>query len=110
MRDTEFAIKQNDTSPALEVELQDNDENAIDLSGASAEFHMVEKDGDTVAVDSSATITDGSNGIVEYQWSSGDTSDAGRYLAEFEITYSDGTIETFPNNDDIVIRIMADLA
>jgi hypothetical protein len=32
------------------------------------------------------------------------------YSAEFEVTYSDGSIETFPNSDYIRVEIIDDIA
>lgn len=101
-----FPIKRNDTSPAIKVQCTDSTGTAIDLSGASVSFHMTD-DGDTI-VNSSATIMDASNGKVKYEWSDGDTDSAGRYQAEFEVTYSDSSVETFPNNGFIVVEIHED--
>lgn len=106
---TDFFIKQNDTSPALAVTLQDDDGNAIDLTGASVDFHMSPLDDSTLMVDSAATIADASAGEVKYEWSSGDTDTVQRYEAEFEVTYADGTIETFPNSENIIIRVEEEL-
>ena len=37
-------------------------------------------------------------------------SSAGMYSAEFEVTYGDGSIETFPNSDYIRVEIIDDIA
>ena len=60
-------------------------------------------------VDAAATIVTAAAGLVRYSWNSGDTDTAGSYQAEFEMTYGDGSIETFPNSSNIQIDIMADL-
>lgn len=103
----EFTIKQNDTSPALKIQCIDNSGTAIDITGADVEFHMIDDADGTEKVNSSSgtTITDASNGYVQYEWSTGDTDTVGQYDAEFQVTYSDGTIETFPNNGFITVNI-----
>jgi uncharacterized protein YfaS (alpha-2-macroglobulin family) len=52
-----------------------------------------------------ATIHDAPNGVVRYSWGTDDTDEAGRYRAEFEVTYADGSVETFPNDGfhDVVL-------
>lgn len=35
---------------------------------------------------------------------------AGSYVCEFEVTYSDSTIETFPNDGYIRVEVLSDIA
>lgn len=104
-----FRIKRGDTRPALEVICGDEDGNPRDLSNATAQFHMEDQDGN-VTIDAAATITNASEGKVAYEWASGDTDTIGLYGGEFEITYSDGKSETFPNYGSIDIEIVEDIA
>lgn len=92
-----FYIKQSDDDPVISATLTDDEGAAVDLTNATVDFHMAEPRGGQTVVDASATIVDAANGDVEYQWASSDTSKAGRYRAEFQVTYSDGDVETFPN-------------
>lgn len=73
---------------------------------------MRPRGGGTVVVDREAASIEGdpANGVVRYDWDAADTANAGRFEAEFEVTYSDGTVETFPNNDFIVVQIGGDIA
>lgn len=103
-----FTIKQNDTSPALQATLQDYAGTAVNLVGASVQFHLKSVDG-TIKVDAPMTIQNASGGIVLYSWDTGDTDTAGSYYAEFEVTYSDLTIETFPNTGSIAVVIAPEL-
>tara|TARA_R110000824_G_scaffold36239_3_gene112770 strand:+ start:122 stop:442 length:321 start_codon:yes stop_codon:yes gene_type:complete len=103
-----FQIKQHDTSPEIEAVLSNAAGTPIDLNGASVRFHM-RRAGGPVVVDAAATIVTAAAGLVRYSWNSGDTDTAGSYQAEFEMTYGDGSIETFPNSSNIQIDIMADL-
>lgn len=106
---TDFHIKQNDTSPALEAQLTDDDGSGIDLAAADVQFHLVSRDRSETAVDDTATIVDSTDGVVKYEWSASDTDSSGRFLAEFEVTYDDGTIESFPNSRNITVEIVPEL-
>lgn len=99
-----FKIKQDDTSPSLQATLQDASGTAIDISGSSVRFHMKSVDG-TLKVDQPMTIVNGSGGLVQYDWVSADTDTVGTYYVEFEVTYSDGSIETFPNNGNETVVV-----
>jgi hypothetical protein len=105
-----FFIKQNDTSPALQATLKDGLGAVVDLTGASIRFHM-RKTGDTTAkVDATAVIENADNGLVYYSWVAADTDTIGSYEAEFEVTFTGGEIETFPNNRFIEVEITDDIA
>jgi len=103
-----FTIKQNDTSPALQATLKDYNGNAINLLGATVRFHMKSFEG-AIKVNETMTITSTSGGVVTYFWQDGDTDTAGTYYAEFEVTYSDLAVETFPNSGSIAITITPEL-
>jgi len=104
-----FYIKQNDTSPAIQATVKDGSGNAINVTGASVVFNMRTVSG-TVKVDRGAgTVVDGAAGQVKYQWQVGDTDTTGVYEAEFEVTYADSTVETFPNKGYIKVKIEDDI-
>ena len=106
-----FYIKQGDTTPALKATLKDGDGNVINLTDASVRFHMRAIDATSSTVDAEGSVVSpATGGVVQYAWASGDTATAGMYSAEFEITYGDGSIETFPNNDYIRVEIIDDIA
>ena len=44
-----------------------------------------------------------------YNWAEGDTAVAGLYEAEFEITFADEAVETMPNSENIVVKVVVDL-
>ena len=106
-----FYIKQNDTTPAIKATLKDGDGTVINLTDASVRFHMRKVGGETSVVDSAATVVSpATSGIVQYSWIGADTVNTGLYSAEFEITYGNGKIETFPNSDYIRVEIVDDIA
>lgn len=111
----DFHIKQGDTSPAIEVQLEDQSGNAVDITGYNeVEFHMKLPGASSAKVDadtsSGVSVVDAATGIVEYSWSAGDTDTSERYQAEFQVEYSDGSIETFPNSEYIQVRIIEELS
>ena len=90
-------IKQNDTSPTLDAILTDDDGNPVNVFGASVRFHLKKLGATALKVDAAATVVDGEAGHVRYALQAGDTDTPGSYKAEFEVTFPDGSIETFTN-------------
>lgn len=105
-----FNIKQGDTSPSLRVKLKNPDQSAANLTGASVRFHMRAVDASVASVDHDATIVDVTGGEVQYDWQAGNTSAAGSFYGEFEVTFSDGTVGTYPNDGYLDISITEELA
>lgn len=105
----EFSIKRNDTMPSIAASLEDSDDSAIDLTGATVRFLMTPIGESTAKVDAAAIITDAANGKVKYDWQSEDTDTLGTFVAEWEITYSSGGIETVPSNGWTTVRVKEDL-
>jgi len=103
-----FSIKQNDTSPSLQATLKDSSQSPVALLGATVMFHMKSLDG-TLKVNQQMTITDEDNGVVQYDWQGGDTDTVGTYYVEFEVTYADAAVETFPNNGNKVVTVVREL-
>jgi hypothetical protein len=56
-----------------------------------------------------AVITAANDGIVEYQLTSTDTLVSGTFLAEFVVTFSNGTQKTFPSNGYITVTVEQNL-
>lgn len=104
-----FYIKQNDTTPAIRATLENGSGDAVDLASTTVRFHMRALGGTTVKVDAAATVINANTGIVQYDWDAADTDTVGTFQGEFEVTYSDGSIETFPNNGYIPIVITDDI-
>lgn len=103
-----FFLKRGDTSPALQYSLLPA---PIVLTGATVRFSMRPRGSVTPTINRAvAVIEDALAGIVRYDWQVANTDTPGLYEAEFEVTYADGTVETFPNSDWIIIRIEGDIA
>ena len=98
-------MKQNDTSPDLQVTILDGDANAVDVSGSTIVFNMSAA-GVPKVVNQSCSIVSGSDGTVKYVWQSGDTDTPGIYEGEFQVTFVGGAIGTYPNSDALKLSII----
>ena len=103
-----FSIKQNDTSPALQATLKDTSLTAVDLTGATVRLHMNSIEG-TSKIDAAMAVTNALGGVVQYDWQAGDTDTVGTYYVEFQVTFPDSSVETFPNNGNKVVSIVREL-
>ena len=125
-----FLIKRGDTKPYLRRQLVDTNGNTIPMTGSETVMFTMRISSDitmagTAKVHAAATIVDATTSTVEYRWQTGDTdtstfasSDNATfpssgaevpYAGEFEVTFTDGSIETFPQGDYIRISIPRDL-
>jgi hypothetical protein len=103
-----FSIKQNDTSPSLQATLKDAALDPINLTGATVRLHMKSVDG-TIKIDQPMTVVTPLQGLIRYDWQAGDSDTVGTYYVEFEVTYADASIETFPNNGSKVVSVVREL-
>lgn len=104
-----FSIKEGDTLPALRATLLDKDGNAVDLTAATAVQFRYELQGQfNTDVTKVATIVTAVDGIVEYQWVTGDTDIPGEYFGEFIVSFGTDK-QTFPSGkDDFIEFCIAD--
>lgn len=94
---TYFLIKRGDTSPSLDVQLQNYLRKPVTtLAGSSIVFSMRNENGTVVVNRSPATLVDAATGTVRYNWLEGDTQYAGTMQGEFEVTFPSGKVETYP--------------
>jgi hypothetical protein len=105
MTDT-FFIKRGDTAPAIRFALEPV---ATVLTGATVRFLMRVRGGAQVAEGLAQIVTATGTPTVQYNWTAADTVEAGQFEAEFEVTYPDGAIETFPNAGFIPVRVGEDV-
>jgi len=89
--------KEGDDSPSLAVSLKNPDGTVATLSGAEVDIRITKARGGENVVNSDASIQNADEGSVSYDPSDTDFDEPGRYRVEFEVTYDDGSVETFPN-------------
>lgn len=106
---SEIPRKQNDTAP-LTGELTENG-SPVDLSQASkVEFFMTKTKGEDPVVSEVAEIVEPTAGEVRYQFTPEEVSEAGIFLAEWQVTFADSTIQTFPNVGYMRLKFDEDLS
>ena len=68
---------------------------AVNLTGATVAFYFLNKRTRVAKVSAgSVTLTDATNGQIEYRWGATDLDDPGFYLAEFRITHTDSNVQS----------------
>ena len=100
-----------DTGPPIRDTLV-ADDSPVDISGATARIHITKPDGNTVTSSDSedVTIEDAVGGEVRYDFQSGDLDQEGRYLYEWEVTFNDNSVQTYPSDDERAIWVREELA
>lgn len=109
---SDFTIKSGDTLPSIEATLKDDTDTVVDLTGSAVRFHLSSgtSKNNTNVIDAPAVIVNAAGGVVRYDWQTGDTDTPGKYVAEWEVTFGPGAIETFPNGADLTVNIFPELA
>lgn len=96
--EADFTMKRNDTSPGIEYEIAGYPVAGI-FTSATVRFLMWSIETGTLVVDEAGSVED-NDGKLRYAWQAADTATEGRYHAEFEVTYADLTVESFPPGDE----------
>jgi hypothetical protein len=106
-----LGVKKNDTGSTIQATLTDASGAAVNLTGAAVKFTMTAYGATTPKVNKqTAAIITAASGIVAYTWQAGNLDTAGPYRAEFEVTFGNGAVQTFPGTGYLLIYISADLA
>ena len=121
-----FLIKRNDTLPALEAVLSDEN-GPVDLSGATVFFSMAKAQASddcgcdtssetgavkfkkSAVVVGSQALGSPTRGKVRYEWSGDDTDTAGFFSGEFEVLFGVSGRWSFPTVGTFPISVTEDL-
>jgi hypothetical protein len=93
-------MKQGDTAPALVIDTNAN------TTGATSLLAKIRRRHQSTVLSKTLTNTDPANGILTYQWITGDTDTVGTYEIEAVVTFADGRIERFPQGSDLELIIL----
>lgn len=97
-----IAIKQGDTRHAIRATLKTVNGVPVDLTNARVVFKMHSRYVGTFINREATYETDGR---VRFVFENGETDKAGMYDGEFQVTYTDGRVETFPHSGKLQIYI-----
>ena len=104
-------MKQGDTASIMKRTLVNAFGSPVNLTGASLKFSMRVKPGGATKVDrASATISNAGLGEVQYSFSASDTNTADEFESEWEVSFSDGSVQTFPNDGYTPVIVTDDIA
>jgi hypothetical protein len=104
-------IKRNDTRPYWPVTLTYEDDTAVNLSSVQSVFlHVRPRSSTIVQFSVAVTVTDGPNGEVEWRPLAAETDTSGHFRCEWEVTFADGTVQTFPTRGYDRLIVLGDIA
>jgi hypothetical protein len=104
-----WVIKQHDTWPNWEGQLTDAN-GVVDLTNAtSARLLRQPQPGGTLQDLALTFKAPRTSGFVVRDWVTGDNGTAATYKCEVEVTWNDGSIETFPNTGTYTMIVEPDL-
>lgn len=104
-----WTIKQHDTWPNWVAQLRDAT-GAKDLTNAaSAKLMRLPQGGGALQTLTLTIVSPATLGQVMRDWVDGDNDTASVYSCEVEVTWGDGSVETFPNTGTYQMTVEADL-
>ena len=105
-----YQWKAGDTGPTNPTTLVDRDGTPANLAGATVRFVMrPTPHASPVKIAAAAAVDDAAGGIVHYERQAADTDTPGVFHAEYEVTYSSGRVQTYPESGYITVHISDDL-
>jgi hypothetical protein len=106
----DFTFKRGDTYPFLKAQLKDGTDTPVNLTGATVRLLLKTKSQNpSLLVNQVCTVTDAVAGRVQYEWAEADTNTVNTLDGEFQVTWGDGEITTFPNEGFFEVAFVADL-
>ena len=110
MPEETFYIKENDTASFLTRDLKDAFGAPVNVTGAAVVFSMMVKPAGSLKVTRQVcAVVAAGTGRVRYEWIADDTDTADEYEGEFQVTYANGKIQTFPNDGHLPIVVTDDI-
>lgn len=99
-------VVQGDTRPDLKSTLTVvTTGEPLDLTSATeVRFQMRQENDRRYTVDAEATIVDPAAGQVQYTWAEGDLIHPGTYLAQWQITWGGGAVQTTDPANTVEVR------
>jgi hypothetical protein len=114
----DFHIKTGDSSSDIYATLENSGGTPVNIQAATVAFKMASIAGGTTVIAAAAInaqvgagTADGSLGDVIFSWGGTNVvpSNPGLYVAEWEVVFTNGSVQTFPNDGYSLILVTSDL-
>lgn len=101
----EYVLTQGDTRPVINATLQkQGTTDPVDLRSCSVKFQMRRANDNRYTVNGTCSIVNALAGTVSYSLGTNDLNTPGDYVAQFEITYADQSVQTTSTLIPIKVR------
>jgi hypothetical protein len=100
---SDLTFTARDTAPSVFGLLAFPNGDPVSLSGATVKFQMRLATSRRFTVNDDAVVLSPSAGTVRYDWAEGDLYIPGSYIARWEVTFGDGTIQHSEPENTITI-------
>lgn len=112
----DFTLKRGDTRPVIDIPI-DRGGTPVPLASTAAQpltpsriLLLTKLNSDhTGGIAGTMTVASAAGGVPRYTWQGNDTATVGLYDMEVEVLWSDGGIETFPEDAYLSLDIKQDL-
>lgn len=106
---SDIEIVSGDTAPTLHGYLKKKNDAGQTVvrpltDVASVKFQMRREDDHRYTVDAAAAIVDAASGHVSYSWAPRDLAYPGEFIAQWELTFLDGKVQTTNPPNTITVR------
>lgn len=105
----QFYLIEEDRLPVLQTQLSDSIGYVDVTSGTPVFYWRLRSHASGLHSGIGTVIGSPSSGLVEYDWTTGDTAYPGVYVGRWKVNYSGGFSETFPNDSYIIFEFGANL-
>jgi hypothetical protein len=101
---SDFTLVQSDTSPSISGALTESDGTTpLVLTGCTVRFQMRPASDRRYSVDAAAAIVSDTGGTVRYDFVTGDLATAGEFIARWQITFPDTSVQHSEPENTITI-------
>jgi hypothetical protein len=96
-------LKTSDDKYSFNYTVAEDDGTVVDLTGATTKFRMGNQS--KIIFTNPSTVVDAVNGVVSYSFAKEDTMYDGSFIGEFEITFPNGSVLSYPRSGYLAVFI-----
>ena len=107
---TEFVIKRGDLEPPISATIKDSTGAAVNLTGATAPPLVLKPigGGSSLRYSTGTSVVSAAAGTIKHLWQTGETTTAGVFFGEWEVTWPSSRPQTFPTEGTFSVVIEQD--